>query len=188
MPVHMQSSYNCLTEANSSAFILSRFWCDSDCDIGSLAFVPGGGLRACPTSFIMPSPIYQCKLYCSGVIPRGLSSLACHLAANCWSKRDKSGSPPLHALIALREREREREREWAGMGASFLAWGNVDSSSRVVVQLVLAQDVQDRGKWGLYQLSEFSVDLNRCSLKDFPHAWFNLCRVIFNIQAKRRSL
>ncbi len=100
-----------LTETNSWACILFSIWRDSVCDIGSLGFVPGGGLRACPTSFIMPLPIKQRKLYCSGVIPRGLSSLACHLAANCWSKRDKSCSPPLHALIALREREREWERE-----------------------------------------------------------------------------
>lgn len=39
-----------------------------------------------------------------------------------------------------------------------LAWQNVDSSSWVVVRLFLAHDVQDRGKRGLYQLSEFSVD------------------------------
>lgn len=44
------------------------------------------------------------------------------------------------------------------MGASILAWQNVDSSSWVVVRLFLAQDVQDRGKRGLYQLIEFSVD------------------------------
>lgn len=75
--------------------------------LGSLGFVPGGGLRACPTTFIMPLPIKRCELYCSGVIPRGLSSLACHLAANCCSKRNKSCSPPLHALIALRAGERE---------------------------------------------------------------------------------
>lgn len=93
------------TERNSCACISSSSWTYSNGDIGSLGFVPVGGLRACPTSFIMPLPFEQRKLYCSGVIPRALSSLACHLAANCWSKRDKSCSPPLHALIALRGRE-----------------------------------------------------------------------------------
>lgn len=51
--------------------------------------------------------------------------------------------------------------------------------------LILAQDVQDRGKWGLYQLSEFSADSDHISLKEFPHA-ISLHRVIFNIQLKDR--
>lgn len=105
----------------------------SDGDTGSLALVPGGGLRACPTSFIMPSPIKRAaKLHCSGATPRKLSSLACHLVANCWSKGDKSCSPPLHALIALRERERKRDTDRGGeraegRGAYFLAWRDIDS-------------------------------------------------------------
>lgn len=105
----------------------------SDGDTGSLALVPGGGLRACPTSFIMPSPIERAaKLHCSGATPKKLSSLACHLVANCWSKGDKSCSPPLHALIALRERERKRDTDRGGervegRGAYFLAWRDIDS-------------------------------------------------------------
>lgn len=51
----------------------------------------------------------------SGVTPRELSSLACHLVANCWSKGDKSCSPPLHALIALR----------GGWGAPFWLGGTL---------------------------------------------------------------
>lgn len=40
----------------------------------------------------------------------------------------------------------------------------------MVVWLVLSQDVQNRGKWGLHQLSEFSVDSDSWALKEFPHA------------------
>lgn len=146
----------------------------SDGDTGSLAPVPGGGLRACPTSFIMPSPIKRAaKLHCSGATPRKLSSLACHLVANCWSKGDKSCSPPLHALIALRERERKRDTNRGGervegRGAYFLAWRDIDSIAGSLCVWFLAQDVQSWGEWGLYWQPGFhgSRDLQ------FHHAGF----------------
>lgn len=160
-PFHCWGKFCCV--------FLSSSWRYSDGDTGSLVLVPGGGLRACPTSFIMPSPIKRAaKLYCSGATPRKLSSLACHLVANCWSKGDKSCSPPLHALIALRERERKRDREREGervegWGAYFLAWRDIDSIAGSLCVCFLAQDVQNRGEWGLYRHSEFSVDLETCS-------------------------
>lgn len=131
-----KSSFSSLREGFA---FLSRRWRYSDGDTGCLALVPGGGLRACPTSFIMPSPIKQAaKLHCSGATPRKLSSLACHLVANCWSERDKSCSPPLHALIALRQRERKRQRgrESGGMRGLFLGMVGHWFYSWVVVCLV----------------------------------------------------
>lgn len=146
----------------------------SDGDTGSLSLVPGGGLRACPTSFIMPSPIKRAaKLHCSGATPTKLSSLACHLVANCWSRGDKSCSPPLHALIAVSERGRKRDTEREGervegRGAYFLAWWDIDSIAGSLCVCFLAQDVQSWGEWGLYWQREFrgSRDLQ------FNHAGF----------------
>lgn len=89
-----------LTERNSRACVLSIGRHYSDGDTGS---------RVCarPRPKGLPYIIHYALAHqasLSGVTPRGLSSLACHLVANCWSKGDKSRSPPLHALIALRER------------------------------------------------------------------------------------
>lgn len=131
-----KSSFSLLREVLLRVFLCSR-WRYSDGDTGSSVLVPGGGLRACPTSFIMPSPIkWAAKLHCSGATPTKLSSLACHLVANCWSKEDKSCSPPLHALIALRERERKKERGGGGTRGLFLGMAGHWFYSWVVVCLV----------------------------------------------------